>query len=1706
MSSQEAKGWVCPIDGNCETDTAVQILRYIFDTNFINAYTSGGNPALTKVATTEVGGVTPSVLPLLVNQISSIALFIALIFLCFFVLKSVLTSANDGEIVGVSRGSGSWMGTYGRPLFSVVMLAPTISGYSMIAVLVMWVVMMSNGAANRIYMQAADFNLGAGRLLQVEDNPTFNAVNNLYDPTFYGALHGYCAKSAYETLGSNPVRFNFADDKVGGHRTISFSIEDTDPSGQPGKSNVAGNLCGTFTMKYSITGSFSESDEFTLLKNVTGRDGEQLTYFGRNVTIARALSQLYAYQAGFRTAIGADKFENFRTSFDEIEKILKRDVEGGLPQSLNNALQQINSGSYALEARGWPVLQINEQTEGAVNNGEDGQAATGTSLFAPATINIKPLIQYSETYSDVMAEGIANYITEIGLNNQANASKVKEYEFSLLRNGWLGAGTARMRLASLRQSLSSTLYANPSSFTLTNLDKQEENNSKFNQHIESVAGVNDGVMKAFNSSKLKDESIMFSSSFATSTLSPAVNNSLDVSKLGDGISGATVEWIKSAERDAINSILGTKTASDDGKLDLSGSDGDILARIQYSGELFGLTSMSLNGMKIVLAGLNAKAQAAGNAGAISAVLGFLPALAAGLQAFLETVINPFLKEVTDALDNMRTMLGTIVPNLPYVLLAMAAVGWFLQIIMTMFGMPLFLIMHALPGDRFMGSQQQGWVTILALFFRPILIISAFFVALFIYEPLVVYFTNAFFAMRGQTGMSSSTGFGYGLSYITSMRDFWYMYGASLIMLTYLIFGTVQEMSDGILDWLGTNLLRNFGNLPSEKFMGGVAQSAVAASKTGRGYARSASHSYKGPTKPNKDDDPGDLSDDVNKQRAAASGEGGAARVDANSDNTFGSTTAASSARGGLSSPYGNGAALGAMAGFAASQGGSGSGSRFDSGDISSAYGDDSKQSIDSSKMDLDSGGTASGDSIKFDDEQSPSSETPAPLGSDSGTNDGFTEQEINDSAYNDMTQTPTEDEAAKLWNNLDAEQKAELASQQNPTEAQEAVIAAGENMVNEGVDKDIHASQFNQERAPIDNPTPEMSEAKALLQSMDTGEIADLAGKDGKWTNKEAAMIAAGLATGQLVKSANGGFDVKTSTGKLTNTGVLPSAANKKEANALAKRDGANPRPMAKPTNVTKSGKGTMAVGFGKTSTTPAGANEASGSNKPLSVGDKPLTAVQSAKAKQDWDSATPAQKAEMLNKVSSSPDSANAVAYGASKGEIKADKDGNISIATGPATPNTSVNPGNSGAATAPNTETASTSIPVTLSAGNKDAVAKLMSNNEPQTQNSSTTPSTSATGSANSSATASTTVANMTVSPPQGAQDYSRTATKDGSIVESWQVPTAGGGTATHTLTTKPDGGQTLMTKGIDQNGNAMNMVANYGANGQLVDRQALTTNAKGAMTSTYEKFNNSGALQQTSETTVQRNGATQTTTHQVGDNGTVTSTVEGRSSKGSFKVVETSNAQGQITSRTQTVESGGVQNKVSDVYAGNGQIQRTKSINGVAEKTAMVKQGFGASQVKTPSFNSGVASMVQESNRVMSQQAPSARTERVNGAQAVKAAYATNTTSSTPASATVASNVASQVSGTKVETSPVKTSTASNQPAQQTSGNTVNQPDVRTSTRANVADTSGVNTVAPQRTFVTDAKVDSNLSTSDAMVNVDSKSDKREKHDEDDLSDKE
>ena len=375
----------------------------------------------------------------------------------------------------------------------------------------------------------------------------------------------------------------------------------------------------------------------------------------------------------------------------------------------------------------------------------------------------------------------------------------------------------------------------------------------------------------------------------------------------------------------------------------------------------------------------------------------------------------------------------------------------------------------------------------------------------------------------------------------------------------------------------------------------------------------------------------------------------------------------------------------------------------------------------------------------------------------------------------------------------------------------------------------------------------------------------------------------------------------------------------------------------------------------------------------------KPLSPQQSEQAKQEWNSMSMDQKQQAITQAATNPKAAAQVAAGIAQGDIKPNQAGGVDL----------VSKG-----------TAPTTTPVSLAPNAQQPVSQLMSNNrqdglirtadtasagittqsQVQAQISHSAPS-GATGGAGNI------VAAMNVKPPRSTQAYSRVATKSGDIVESWQTAVTGGGSITHTLTSSPSGQQTLMTNGLDSDGKNINMVSNYSSSGRLIDRTANTVDASGSKVTTFERFNNSGNLQQTSQKIERVNGAAETISHAVGNDGAVTSKVEGSSKVGSYSIVEKSNANGEVTSRVQTDVRGGVRNVVQDSFAGQGQVQRTKTFNNGDQETAIINKSMGAPQVDSIKYSAGFRSFAEQSNQMMSEQTSSMRHERLDAAKAIE-----------------------------------------------------------------------------------------------------------------------
>lgn len=97
-----------------------------------------------------------------------------------------------------------------------------------------------------------------------------------------------------------------------------------------------------------------------------------------------------------------------------------------------------------------------------------------------------------------------------------------------------------------------------------------------------------------------------------------------------------------------------------------------------------------------------------------------------------------MKIVSLALAPLGYIMSTWIPAIPFVAFLLAQLGWLFGLIMTLFAMNLWGVMHLTPArsDSFIGSETQGYLLLLALFFRPAIATAALSLSFIIAPPVI----------------------------------------------------------------------------------------------------------------------------------------------------------------------------------------------------------------------------------------------------------------------------------------------------------------------------------------------------------------------------------------------------------------------------------------------------------------------------------------------------------------------------------------------------------------------------------------------------------------------------------------------------------------------------------------------------------------------------------------------------------------------------------------------------------------------------------------------------------------------------------------------------------------------------------------------------------------------------------------------------------
>lgn len=205
---------------------------------------------------------------------------------------------------------------------------------------------------------------------------------------------------------------------------------------------------------------------------------------------------------------------------------------------------------------------------------------------------------------------------------------------------------------------------------------------------------------------------------------------------------------------------------------------------------------------------------------------------------LMALLGPFATTLLVSFAVPAMYLCVYLPLLPFIIWSGTIIGWLILVVEALFAAPLWAVAHLAPdGDGVVGKQGQGYMIILSLVLRPVLMVLGFVVSISLMVP-AGQFINHFFAFA--VAGSGSNAFTQILITIGSTI----VYCIIIHNLMKKMLGLIHSLPDSILQWIGGAQSKILGDYASGiEGESGHAQGAVLNQSIGA--ARSAGQQFSG---------------------------------------------------------------------------------------------------------------------------------------------------------------------------------------------------------------------------------------------------------------------------------------------------------------------------------------------------------------------------------------------------------------------------------------------------------------------------------------------------------------------------------------------------------------------------------------------------------------------------------------------------------------------------------------------------------------------------------------------------------------------------------------------------------------------------------------------------------------------------------------------
>jgi conjugal transfer/type IV secretion protein DotA/TraY len=261
----------------------------------------------------------------------------------------------------------------------------------------------------------------------------------------------------------------------------------------------------------------------------------------------------------------------------------------------------------------------------------------------------------------------------------------------------------------------------------------------------------------------------------------------------------------------------------------------------------------------------AKAEIVG--GAVDAVLPVATATIETVTAtqYIAEQVFTITRTMTAALATIGYMFSTWIPAIPYMAFLLASLGWLFGLIMTLFAVNIWGVMHLTPArsDSFIGSEQQGYLLLAALFFRPIIAVSALALSYVIAPPIMKLVNMTLLPMMFANNVSTNT-----ISVIFATIFGLVLYFAVVKAVLLMVYMIPQSFPDEVMRIISAGIgdlgqTKGMGTMESSEGTGRIATQSMDAAGTASG------EHFKGTIAKHKDGLDAAVKDSQHKQQVDA---------------------------------------------------------------------------------------------------------------------------------------------------------------------------------------------------------------------------------------------------------------------------------------------------------------------------------------------------------------------------------------------------------------------------------------------------------------------------------------------------------------------------------------------------------------------------------------------------------------------------------------------------------------------------------------------------------------------------------------------------------------------------------------------------------------------------------------------------------------------